>query len=569
MKAGKIKEDIKFLEKEMKLHPNEEMLLRCLGYAYLFDQQIDMGEKLYQKAIVINPNCGNCYNNLGRIYLTKNDSKKALEYTDQAIKINPNEANYYSVRSDCYSSSGNFYMALFDLKKAIELAPKEASLYLQRGKLNAYQKKYSSAIDDFNKSITLDSTLIDAYLCRAESYQAEAQFELALKDLNLLLKKDSSSADFYNARAVVYDGMKEYQKSINDYTKAIHLNPNYIDAYYNRCSLWYTMENMDNFCIDLIKTDELLRKKDPESSMLEAIKIRKKGVCDSSLASYYYQRGIASYNIGNYENAVAWYDRGLKKFPTNSYCISFKGNAHLRLGQNESAIKEYEKMLDPELVMDDLKFNANTMYLSTDSMKIYAAQFISTNYSSIAEAKIHLKDYEGALIAIEKAIALLPKNGIEGFSLLQSASSDYNIRGDIYLAQEKYDLAILDFNYAIRLDANFPLPYVNRALAKINQIEKIKMATVSVQYNNNIQPISSGWTFPINNSSVNANNALLSSALSDCNTALAIEKQFAYAYYIRGHLKKMMTMGDYCSDFLKAGELLFPVEYEIIKMCNR
>ncbi len=46
------------------------------------------------------------------------------------------------------------------------------------------------------------------------------------------------------------------------------------------------------------------------------------------------------------------------------------------------------------------------------------------------------------------------------------------------------------------------------------------------------------------------------------------ENTIGYAYYIRGHLQKMM-MTDFCDDFIKASELGFTVEEGIIKMCFR
>ena len=125
-----------------------------------------------------------------------------------------------------------------------------------------------------------------------------------------------------------------------------------------------------------------------------------------------------------------------------------------------------------------------------------------------------------------------------------------------------------DFDYAIRLNSYYSLAFVNRALTKINKVENIKMSTVFLSHAYGGQTLTGAWTFPLNNSATANNNALLTSALNDCNTAIAMNKELGYAYYIRGHLKKMM-MKDFCDDFIRASELGFPVEEGILKVCFR
>jgi tetratricopeptide (TPR) repeat protein len=53
----------------------------------------------------------------------------------------------------------------------------------------------------------------------------------------------------------------------------------------------------------------------------------------------------------------------------------------------------------------------------------------------------------------------------EAIKLSPKAAGLYNARGEIRLAQQKYDLAIADFNEALKLDPNLDVALLNRGNA--------------------------------------------------------------------------------------------------------
>jgi hypothetical protein len=69
-------------------------------------------------------------------------------------------------------------------------------------------------------------------------------------------------------------------------------------------------------------------------------------------------------------------------------------------------------------------------------------------------------------------------------------------------------------------------------------------------------------------SAVKKSDGNIISALSDCNKAIEIEPKSDFGYYTRGQIKKMLNQGDYCLDLLKAKELGYPLEEELINGCR-
>lgn len=109
---------------------------------------------------------------------------------------------------------------------------------------------------------------------------------------------------------------------------------------------------------------------------------------------------------------------------------------------------------------------------------------------------------------------------------------------------------------------------MNRAIAKVSLAEKVKISSYSLNSNFNNQPMSVNWSFPTKSSLKKSESTILS-ALSDCNTAIEIDKKLGFAYYIRGQIKQMLIYGDYCIDLLTAKELDLTVEAELLRNCDK
>jgi tetratricopeptide (TPR) repeat protein len=144
----------------------------------------------------------------------------------------------------------------------------------------------------------------------------------------------------------------------------------------------------------------------------------------------------------------------------------------------------------------------------------------------------------------------------------------YNVRGNIFLGMGKYKEALYDFDTCILLNSTFPLAYVNRAIAKINVATPLQIKSILLNGNVNTISFNSYWSLPIKKN-IKKTDANMESALTDCNTAIAINPQLSYAYYVRGEIKRMLQYKDYCYDFLKAKQLNYPIDALLLTECAK
>lgn len=555
---------ISFFEKELKTYPKNENILRWIGFVHLTDNNFDKAEKFYKQAIQANPKCAQCYINLARIYGIQNLYDKAFENCKIAIEIEPSLSVAYAFRGKLKEAKGDMFSALLDYDKAIELEPSNADYYLLRAEYNAGQNYLLLAYSDIDKAIKLNPKNWKAYHRKSELFYNAGKLTDALKYIGKAIELDSNQQILYGGRGAIYSNLKEYKLAFADYEKAIKLNPDDYLPYYNRYYDKYNLEDMDGSCQDLVKCYQLLKKSNPTHELLKSLDLSIQDVCDSTKPSYYYQRGIAYFNLKNYNKAITCYTQCLIKFPENTLALQFRGNAYFALEEYQNALVDFYSCISyKDKLINDVKANPRYATAGEDSIKMYISGFLAAMQISIAESKFGLHQFNEALIEINKGIEIAPTNlkdlGLENY---------YNVRGNIYMALANFKDALSDFETCIKLNPKFPFAYVNRAVANIYLPTKNGINSLGLNIAFTGQAFSANWK--LGNFSVNKkNNQNLLNALSDCNKTLELEPKCDFALYVRGYLKKALGYSDYCLDFKAAKQLGYPVEISLLDECNK
>ena len=555
--SGQKDQIIPYFLNELKTKPETETVLRILGYYYFMAQERDKAEPYYHRALQVNPGCAVCYTNLGQIYVIKGDSKQAFDYIAKAIAADPADARPLALRAQLKEMNGDKIGAAIDIDKAIALSPESAALYAQRAQHNVSRGFTSMAMEDLTKAISLERKNYSHYYQRANLYYEDHQFKKALADMNVAIELDSTQAELYTGRGAIWSGMEDHAKALKDYSTAIRMQPDNYYPYYNRSLTRYSLEDMDGSCEDLHTAYSLLAQTDPENEFLDQLSLSIANHCDSSKASYYYQRGIAFYNLGFYDKSLAAYDRGLKKFPSGGMLYSFRGNAHFAQKDYEAAITDYQSALENQASVEaegNLEANA--------PVKDYYISFGPIARMSLSESFFALGSYDKALKEINEAIKTAP--AIKGFGM----ENFYQVRGIILLAKGEYKEAVTDFDKCIELDPQFALAYVNRAIAKMYASSGAPVRSYTVSGGLNNEAFNVNWTLPDKLSFKKSDQQVIS-ALSDCESAIQLEPTLALAFYVSGRIKKTLGYSDSCYDLFKARNLGYEVENEFLTGCGQ
>lgn len=277
--------------------------------------------------------------------------------------------------------------------------------YLQR-------KDYDLAIKEFNKAIRVNPNLACVYGNRGNAYREKGDFNRGISDFDAVLRINSKDVLAYYNRGLTYHKKGELEQAISDYNKALELNPKLIEAYGNRANAYQEKGDLDSAISDLTKAIELT----PGNTI------------------FYYSAGarVKAVKAENPYCAINYYNRG---------------NIYSQKGNFLEAILDYERALQikPDL-QADLKNNLSCAY----NNKAYS-------YYSLGE------NLEEGLKMIDKAIALMPNNGI----YLGTKAELLYRRGD-------YSKAYEYIKKAIALEPNHPelekdLENIEEAIKKYGQ----------------------------------------------------------------------------------------------------
>lgn len=198
---------------------------------------------------------------------------------------------------------------------------------------------------------------------------------------------------------------------------------------------------------------------------------------------YWFMSAMCSYNLNDYVESIADFNKSISINPLNHEYHFFKAWSLHLCGQNEDA-------LDSAMKSYELNQDSDSLYLETlilyelkeyeSSLKLLNILLEHMEEDDILYVDILFKkstvlvasgDYESALEVIDKAIEYKPKS-------IQLV----NFKGVIFDLLGRYDEALDLFNEAKSIDKNWPIPHLNIAkiffnkkefLEALNLIEKV------------------------------------------------------------------------------------------------
>lgn len=546
---------IPYYDKLIAKNDTNQRYFRSRGFSHIALNHLEQGKTDYQKALKLNPACSNCYVHLARIEATQNNLDKSLKLLDMAILKDENNAYAYSMRAEVKELSNDAFGASLDYSKAIELQPKNAYNYMMRAKYYWRQNYQAFALDDFNKAVSLAPKKIEIIQERLNYFLTFQKWEKALKDLDTCIELDPQNTALYSDKGNVLGMLGKAKEALEYHNKALSLEDSDYTSYYNRSLVYYQLENMDKVCEDRKKALILAEKNHGKKETIKELKEGIEELCNPDKASYYYQRGIANYNLSNFEKAVKYYEEGLKKFPQHSLMLSFKANALMAMNQHESAIVNYKKSLKyQDNAISEQKKSQN--YQDKD-VNFITASYLSSVYSKMSEAYIYLQKNKIALALADSSIQASLEYQNQFLELKNEISYSHNLRGIAYANMEKYKEAEKAFLESIKYNRNNPYPYINLARLNIGKHlakQNTKKQTILGLQINDGYGINSSIKIPLWKKE-DINTEVLRDALNKCDKAIAIDKNYAYAYLLRAKIKILLNYQDYCLDALRAKSL--------------
>lgn len=319
----------------------------------------------YSLAIRADPAYALAYARRGQAYLDFGDIESAMRDFEDSLAIDEFLVEAHVGRARALVIQEDFEGALTALARAIEIDQDYADAYLERGKLYrdifGATERREQALADFERFITLVPESPDGYVERGELYLIAEQFELALVDLNVAIAIDPSLARALLLRGQCHLALDQIEPAIADFelARSLGIDSRRLDTglgtSYVRAARYQEALNVLTVALSENPADMEIR----------------------------YLRGLASLLNGDSIGAKQDMDLILASEPNNIEALAVRGSALLTLRRWQEAIIDFE----------------TTYGLDND--------YVDAMYG-IAQARIGLGDFDGALTAIERYLAEAP-----------------------------------------------------------------------------------------------------------------------------------------------------------------
>lgn len=496
---GKASISLTELNKAIGLDSNSAEAYGLRGSANFSLSLYDSAISDYTTAINIEHNQPERYNTRARLYDYLNMHKLALNDYSKAMELDPDNPLRYYNRAMFYQKLEENKFALIDFSKAIELNPNIQNYSNRAYFYMNYSIDLEAALNDYSKILDIDSTSIDAINAKGLIYEKQEKHDQALMEYQkgITLKNiDPKGASYcYGNRAELLRLLGDYEKALEDHHQAIKLDPNNPYKLKNRASFFIELGDYNSSLLDYSKAIEL----EPNNSV------------NWGNRAYLYQ-----WYLLNYDAALNDYNQMLKMDSTNSYAINAKGVIFEKQEKYELALEEYGKGISFELTQPKIASycysNRARLYSDQDSLELALKDYMKSisldptnavRFNDRGKFYVnYLKDYDNALGDFSTAIKLEPENTnfwydraytYQNYLLKNNeALDDYeqilkldstninamNAKGLIYSDQQKYELAIIEYEKGIALKDINPegaaYCYVNRAkqLDRIGRVEE-------------------------------------------------------------------------------------------------
>ena len=573
----------------------------------------------YSKAIQIKPYYPEAYTRRALAYLQLNDYQSAIEDYDQVLALDPHNEGIYNNRGIAKMSTRDIDGAIADYDKALELNPNFVNAYINLS--NAWIAKGDpvNAIRNINKAIIIRPHYAGAYLLRGLARYGLKDYASALRDFDQTLKFDPQNAYAFNNRGLVKQTLGDFKGAIMDYDAALNLNPTLPNAYFNRA---IAKQRLDLPGAD--KDFKIAARLDPslttkarqindqsqqqnQSRQLAANSGSSKGNQGQQSAANQQKAKSNSPNppqtqntsgkssSGNHSNSEEARKRrrfrlslaDTRNIPANNGGTIDNGlvqnrNIEIKLknifsiAAFSSKSMDYSKLQYYNLLVEKINsvnnyiptmsltnrstgdyqqiFTNNILYFN-DKIKVHKS---SDNYLSRGIFKILTEDYNGAMDDLNKAIELDPSNLLAYFS-----------RANCQLQMARLIESLPDFS-----KGGMTIPVGKKATASKDSLTSNPDLSVYQKIIRDYETcIRQNPKFPFahyNLAYIDCKLGNYKDALEHFNKAIALQPDFAEAYYNRGLTRIYLddiTGG--ALDLSKAGELGIEDAYNVIKRyCN-
>lgn len=295
---------------------NENMMLA--------QNEFDIGNyegaiSFYTYALKQRQNSDEAYYNRARTKLKLNDYQGAKTDLDTAIKLNPKRTIDNQFRDSLLEAQ--LENAISFLKNGDTFYNYDPLDYVSEDEghdpanmKSMFINRYEQAISELNEIIKFQPKNYEAYIYRAVAKFKNARFKEAVEDFNNSLRIKPNNPDVYYYIGNMYGDLVDYKESIIEQKRIKMLNENFSKMIYNSKQTKLPKNDKDNRDLSKIYRNEYL---------LALSNYNKAIALDPKFEEAYFNRGTVHWALNNYTEALSDFDKVLSLNPNDkNACIN-------------------------------------------------------------------------------------------------------------------------------------------------------------------------------------------------------------------------------------------------------
>jgi len=299
--------------------PDTAIFHRNLGEAFAYSEDYQQAITHYARAVDLEPDCARCYYQWGVALNALGNIDEAIQKLRVAVDLRPAEYDYRCDLGDVYYESGQDEAAVAEYRAAI-LAADPGYVYNHWGNALYSLGRYEESVRKYEEAIELKPGIATYYSNLAGSYgelqeydKAEAAFAQAV-DLN------PTYDWYYNRWGDILYKQEKYAEATEKYERAAELDPTFSPYYSDLGNVYYSLGEYDKAIAAFEQATTLSPWRDADFN----------------------QWGDVLYEQEKYAEALEKYQQAAALQPDEGLYHFNMGWAHYQLGQNQSAIAEFE-----------------------------------------------------------------------------------------------------------------------------------------------------------------------------------------------------------------------------------
>ena len=383
MKQSFYADAVPLLEEGLKVAPKSPKLLAALGECYFMVGKATEAKQTFQTLIQVEPSASS-FTFMGLWYRHQGQFDEAAIYFERGLKADPRNASCLYNLGYIATRQGHYHTGEQYLKQAISIQPDYADALLELANLKMHQKKFEEAVPLLRKCAQLDPDPAPVYYKLGEAERDLHQMDAAERDLKVFqtLSKNPKSLpypyqhlfDYVGERA----GLAPQQKAELDLAQLeqeAKLHSENPQNYYLLAEAYLKLGKTEDARQALAQVDRLSQG-DFRTSVGVGVLLARYGLYSEAVAHFqqavqanpgsddaWYDLADAYFRMRNYSEALTAAQRVSPSGQNDPSYLALLADVDAHLGQNDEAIKLYQKEIVENPDRDGAYLSLAVVYL--------------------------------------------------------------------------------------------------------------------------------------------------------------------------------------------------------------